>query len=101
MKEAIKREEQAEEHRLAEWMRADNAAMKAELAAKKARNDAEVVTYRTNLEGQIGEAFTRSAQPDETPFERARNQRLIAEIRDMAAPGGSRKGRRGSGTGPI
>ena len=66
-------------------MRDDHVRMNAELDAKKRAKEAEMDAYRKRLEGQIGDAFVASTQLDETPFERARNQRLIAEMRSAAA----------------
>ena len=98
----MKNREKAEEAALARWMRDDDAKMKREKAERSAKLARETVEYRRALEGQMGEAYQRSIQPDETPFERARNTRLIAELKaaEEASPTG-RKGRRGSAGGPL
>jgi hypothetical protein len=98
--------ERAEEAAMAAWLRADAERMQAD--RKRAESDAAAarVAYRGALEAQMGEAATREAQPDETPFERARNGRLVRELGEpvtVPAGGGGVGGgrRRGSSAGGL
>ena len=64
----------------AEWLRADELTMRREMAEKTEAAARNVLSYRSALEGQISDSFSRSGQYDETPFERARNGRLISDL---------------------
>ena len=97
----MKKKEIAEEAQLAQWMREDNIKMKKEQAERAAKAMKETASYRAALEGQMGEAYKRGIEPDETAFERARNTRLIGELLGGDVGTTTRKGRRGSGSGPI
>jgi hypothetical protein len=85
--DGIKREAEETRQRAA-WLRADARSMEREASDKAAAAARNVIDYRTALEGQIGDAFVRSGEHDETPFERARNSKLVAELRDKGGLGG-------------
>lgn len=88
---------------MAAWLREDAERMQADRKRADADAAAARVAYRGALEAQMGEAARRDAQPDETPFERARNGRLVRELGEpvpvpagaCGAGGGRRRGSAG------